>query len=198
MVSDRIADLISAAAAERVRLRRHLLIAAAIREILGEDAVVVGGTAEEYWTADAYHPTDLDMCMPIDAAARRALLAAGFRKEGRHWFHPRADTVAVEFPDDRIDGDPARTVDVRAGTGTARIIGLDDLYLDRLRQATVSESREGVEFASAHAVAAACKDRFDTRYLTQRMRAIDAIEPGIGSAMRRIDQKIRRRIRRTR
>lgn len=195
MASESVRRLIAIAAAERVRLRRHLLMAAALREILGEDAVVVGGTAEEFWTADEYHPTDLDICAPIAAGAKARLRAHGFEREGRHWFHPQVN-VAIEFPDDRIDGDMERVVDVAIARGSARMIGLDDLYLDRLRQATMIEGREGVEFLSALAVAAARMDAFDTRYLARRLSAIEGSEPEIGSAMRRIDRRIRARVRR--
>jgi hypothetical protein len=43
----------------------------------------------------------------------------------------------------------------KVGPGRCRIIGLEDLYLDRLRQATIDERREGVAFKSALAVVAA-------------------------------------------
>jgi hypothetical protein len=43
-------ELLRLAGAERKRLDRHLLVAAALRELLMDDPIVVGGTAEEYWT----------------------------------------------------------------------------------------------------------------------------------------------------
>jgi hypothetical protein len=183
--------LLRLARTEPDRLTRHLLVAAAFREVLSSDPIVVGGTAEEYWTAAEYHQTDLDLCGYVTAQDRAAFEALGFRKEGRHWTHPRIN-VAVEFPDSQIDGDEGRTIEELVSEGAARIIGLDDLYLDRLRQATIDEQRKGVEFHSALAVVAARYEDIDWRYIRGR---INEAEAGVGASMRRLDSRIRRRVR---
>jgi hypothetical protein len=138
--------LLALAEREPERLQRHLLLAAALRETLTRDPIVVGGTAEEFWTQAEYHETDLDICVPISREDEAALRQLGLERTGRHWSRPGLQAV-VEFPDDRIDGDESRTVEHKVGPGAARIIGLDDLYLDRLRQATVDERREGSSFS---------------------------------------------------
>ena len=176
------------------RLTRHLLVAAALREALTHDPIVVGGTAEEYWTSAEYHQTDLDMCVLLTDSDRTLLASLGFELEGRHWYHPRAQ-VAVEFPDARIDGDETRTEETPVGSGTARLIGLDDLYVDRLRQATISEHREGVEFQSALAVAAANLDAIDWVYVAERIRRVLETDRLLGEPMKRLDSRIRRRAR---
>ena len=154
----------------------------------------MGGTAEEYWTAAEYHQTDLDLCLYLTPEDRARLKALGFRREGRHWAHPRIN-VAVEFPDSRIDGDENRTTEEPVGDGAARIIGLDDLYLDRLRQATIEERSEGVEFKSALAVVAARFEDLDWRYVHRRIREITEKEGSVGASMKRLDSRIRRRVR---
>ena len=185
--------LLARAAREKVRLRRHLIVAAALDEGLSGDVIVVGGTAEEFWTSDAYHETDLDVCAPLSSDDRRTLLSLGFKREGRHWYHAAA-RVAVEFPDSAIDGDPARTVLERVpGGSAARIIGVDDLYLDRLRQATTNEGVADVHFHSTLAVAAACFDVIDWRYVRSRLQKIERSERSVGSAMKRISAVVRRR-----
>jgi hypothetical protein len=189
-------QLLKRAASEKNRLRRHLLVAAALGESLPHDVIVVGGTAEEYWTSDSYHETDLDVCAPILPSDRKTLERLNFAKEGRHWYHAGA-RVAVEFPASAIDGDPTRSVLERVpGGSAARIIGVDDLYLDRLRQATMNESAEDVHFHSTLAVAAACFDVIDWRYVRSRMQAIERNDPLVGSAMRRINKVVRTRARR--
>jgi hypothetical protein len=170
-------------------------VAAALREALTHDPIVVGGTAEEYWTSAEYHQTDLDICVPLTESDRRTLGSLGFELEGRHWYHPRAQ-VAVEFPDSRIDGDEQRTVEASIGSGTARLIGVDDLYLDRLKQATMNEDREGVEFHSALAVAAANLEAIDWTYVSERIRRVLETDRALGEPMRRLDSRIRRRARR--
>ena len=148
--------LLGLAANEADRLIRHLFVAAALREVMDTDPIVVGGTAEEYWTAAAYHETDLDLCAPVSGRDASTLEELGFEREGRHWVWGGPERwVAVEFRNSMVDGDESRTRDVPVGNGAARVIGLDDLYLDRLRQATIDERGERVEFNSALAVAAA-------------------------------------------
>jgi len=186
-------DLLARARREPIRLQRHLLVAAALREVLDPDPIVVGGTAEEYWTGAPYHPTDLDMCVPLSPANTAALRRLGFRRDGRHWIHPEIE-VAVEFPEAFIDGDEGRTREIELGNGTARIIGVDDLYLDRLRQSTISD-REGLEFKSALAVAAAAYEAIDWPYVDARLRGLLTDDPPLGTAMARHDRTIRRRAR---
>lgn len=185
------------AVGEPNRLRRHLLVAAALHEALRVEPVVVGGTAEEYQSRSPYHETDLDLCGVVSADERSLLRRLGFRKRGRHWFHD-ASGVAVEFPDARIDGDETRIERIRIGGGTAAIIGVDDLYLDRLRQATapISNVEGSIEFHSALAVAAGAFDRIDRRYVLRRIREIEHSEGRIGQRMRELDSRIRRRVRR--
>lgn len=195
MNASRAESLLELAAAERNRLRRHLLVAAALRELLGTEPVVVGGTAEEFHSGAPYHETDLDVCGWLRRGEAEVMRDAGFRREGRHWIH--ADSkVAVEFPESRIDGDESRIERVRIGPGSAAIIGVDDLYLDRLRQATAPFHPEGsIEFDSALAVAAGAFDRIDRRYVLRRIRDIERTDQPLGRRMRALDTRLRRRVR---
>lgn len=195
MTVSKARKLLALAEREPERLQRHLLLAAALKEALTGDPVVVGGTAEEFWTQAEYHETDLDLCVPISREDEAALRQLGLERTGRHWSRPGLQAV-VEFPDDRIDGDESRTVEHKVGPGAARIIGLDDLYLDRLRQATTDQRRERVEFQSALAVVAARYEDLDWSYVRRRLTEIEDGEGAIGDSMKRIDSKIRRRVRR--
>jgi hypothetical protein len=157
---------------------------------------VVGGTAEELHSGAPYHVTDLDVCGRLRPGEPDVLRDAGFRRRGRHWVHEASD-VAVEFLDVMIDGDEARIERIRVGSGTAAVIGVDDLYLDRLRQATAPLApEESVEFRSALAVAAGAFDRIDRRYVLRRIRALERSDPPLGRRMRALDSRIRRQVRR--
>lgn len=196
MSASRAEALLSGAAVERQRLRRHLLVAAALRELLADEPVVVGGTAEEYHSGAPYHETDLDVCGRVRPGEADVLRGAGFQRQGRHWVHGTSE-VAVEFPEARIDGDEARIERVRIGRGTVAVLGVDDLYVDRLRQATAPLRPEGsVEFHSALAVAAGAFDRIDRRYVLRRIRQIERTDPALGGRMRALDTRLRRRVRR--
>jgi hypothetical protein len=192
----RAAELLKLAERESQRLRRHLLVAAAIREAFETEPVVVGGTAEEFWTAAEYHQTDLDLCVPMGRKEHQALKELGFERHrgARHWYHERAK-VAVEFPSSFIDGDLDRVHREEIGGGVAVIIGLDDLYIDRLRQATTTGLTTRVEFKSALAVASARFEAIDWKHVSRRISSITKTEPSVGVEMKRLNSLIRRQVR---
>jgi hypothetical protein len=186
-------ELLELAQFEPDRLTRHLLLAAALREVLAHEPIVVGGTVEEYWTEAEYHETDLDLVAPLSWKDEEALRRLGLKRAGRHWERPGLAAV-VEFPESVLDGDENRTVLLAIGPGAARIIGLDDLYLDRLRQATIDEASEGVEYHSALAVAAARFEDIDWKYVSRRLEDIHQREGDRVGGGKRINSRIRRRV----
>lgn len=192
--ASRARELLSRAEREPQRLRRHLLVAAAIREVCGVEPVIVGGTAEEYWTADEYHQTDLDLCGPLSPEDQEVLRQLGFTQDRRHWYHEQAK-VAVEFPAAVLDGDPERIHRDDIGGGTFTVIGVDDLYLHRLRQATVTGEATRIEFQSALAVAAARYEDIDWPYVRRRIVETEGSDPPLGAEMRRLNSLIRKRAR---
>ena len=141
-----------------------LAVAAMLRSILGGTPVVVGGVAEMYWTRLPDHPTDLDVFAPVGDEDVQRLRDAGFVREGRHWWH-EAHGVAVEFPEAIADADPIRLHE----HGGALIIGVSDLYLDRLRQSTANDNPNSVEHQSLLAVASSCMEIIDWPYVRRRI-----------------------------
>jgi transcriptional regulator with XRE-family HTH domain len=71
------------------------------------------------------------------------------------------------------------------------------LYLDRLRQATVSDYKNDIHFMSALSVATARYEDIDWKYVKQRIKEIEKNEPLVGQEMRRRNSLIRRRARHT-
>lgn len=187
--------LLAEAAREEERLRRHLLVAAALSDVLAHPPIVVGGTAEEFWTRDEYHETDLDICVRLTRKDREVLSSIGFKRDGRYWIHERVN-VAVEIPEASIEGDEDRVVVESLGTGAATIIGVDDLYLDRLRQATVREEADDVHFQSAVAVVASNYDRLDWNYINAQIASTTEADEVLGRAMRKVNNRVRARVRR--
>jgi hypothetical protein len=174
-------------------LRQRLLLAAAITTLFRREPIVVGGTAEEYWAGGEYHPTDLDLCPRPSAIDIKALTNVGLRRRGRHWV--RGDLpVAVEFPGS--GDDIQRTVAVKVGGVSVLMISCEDLYLDRVRQATVSWPREDVSFDSALAISLTNYIRLDWEYVRSRIRAIVSAESRIGNLMIAVNRRVRSRARR--
>jgi hypothetical protein len=175
------------------RLERNLLIAAAFREILSHEPVVVGGTAEDFWTADAYHETDVDLITwPPSTQEQDVLRDLGFTKDGRHWVHEPSG-VPVEIPESRLKGDLSRVHREARAPGVVAIISVEDLYLDRIRQSTMAPEDASLQtFHSAIAVAAANFFEMDWAYVDAAIDSEDEVPPAL---MRRIDKRVRRRVR---
>jgi len=190
----RARELLAHAGVEPDRLQRHLLVAAALREVLSREPIVVGGTAEDLYTGDVYVETDLDLCGWVSPEENGLLRDLGFTRRGRHWFHA-SSKIAVEFPEPRIDGDEARVVRRAVGSGIAAVIGVDDLYLDRIRQATADERNADSEAArAALAVAVASYEEIDWRYVERSIEATEKDNPLLGQPMRTVHSRVRRRL----
>jgi len=173
------------------RLTKHLLVGAALREVLREPPIVVGGTAEDFYTADEYHETDLDVvAWSLSDDEKRVLVDLGFEPpRGRHWYHEPSG-VAVEMPEGMLHGDRTRVRDEPvAGGGKVLIIGPEDLYLDRIRQATSDLSNETFQ-RSALAIAVSRYETMDWAYVGSVLR-----RPNEPQQMIRIDSRVRRRAR---
>lgn len=173
--------------------RQRLLLAAAIHR-LDEKTVVVGGTAEQYWAGGEYRPTDLDMVPYPGPDLLAALGGLGFGREGRHWVHPDLP-VAVEFPD---SGDAIqRRVSVEVTEGIAvPLIGVEDLYLDRVKQATAGWPQRTVSFLAAVEVALVNWNQSDWEYVAGALREFERREPAAGRAARAVHNAVQRLTRR--
>lgn len=179
--------------AARSELRQRLLLAAALTSVLSTRPIVVGGTAQQYWAGGEYHPTDLDLCPRPSTRDLKALVEVGLRRSGRHWV--RADLpVAVEFPGSGDDIE--RTVVVKVLGVSVLMISCEDLYLDRVRRATVSWPREDVSFDSAFEIALTNYIGIDWEYVRERIGATVLAELKVGTLMRGVNRRVRSRARR--
>ena len=165
-------------------------MAAALSAVMSPPPIVVGGTAEEYWTGDEYHPTDLDLIPGPTKADREAFRKLGFKKEGRHWV--REDIpIVTEFPHDE-SFEVRRTFDVKVTNVVVKIIGVDDLYLDRLGQSTSTMNVRDQHFSSLLAVALTNWDKLDWSYIETRIVEITTVTADLGDSMRTMHRRCRR------
>jgi hypothetical protein len=171
-------------------LNQRLLVAAALSAVMSPPPIVVGGTAEEFWTGDEYHPTDLDLIPGPSRADQEAFRELGFKKEGRHWL--REDIpIATEFPHDE-SFEVRRTFDERVANVVVRIIGVDDLYLDRLGQSTSTMNVRDQHFSSLLAVALTNWENLDWSYIETRIAEMTSVRADLGDSMRSIHRRCRR------
>jgi hypothetical protein len=96
----------------------------------GSEPVLVGGAAVELYTRGAYVTGDLDFVGRVPAQVGRALVNAGFAKQGRHWVHERGQ-LFIEFPGESLrEGEKA--VRLRFGKRSVWTISQEDALADRL------------------------------------------------------------------
>ena len=92
--------------------------------------------------------------------------------------------------------DIERTVTVKIGGVSIRMISCEDLYLDRIRQATVAWPREDVSFDSAFEIALTNYATMDWDYVRAKLRATASTERGVGTLMVSVNRRVRSRARR--
>ena len=102
--------------------------------------------------------------------------------------------MAVEFPGSGDDIE--RTVVVKVLGVSVLMISCEDLYLDRVRQATVSWPREDVSFDSAFEIALTNYIGIDWEYVRERIGATVLAELKVGTLMRGVNRRVRSRARR--
>ena len=171
-------------------LDQRLLVAAALSTVMNPPPIVVGGTAEEYWTGDEYQPTDLDLIPGPSTADYEAILKLGFKKEGRHWV--RKDfPIVTEFPHDE-SFEVRRTFHAKVSNAIVKVIGVDDLYLDRLGQSTSTMNVRSQPFSSVLAVALTNWESLDWQYIESRIAETAKAKPALGDSMRTMHRRCRR------
>lgn len=111
--------------------KRTAAVAAWIQGLFREAVpILVGGAAVELYTAGAYTTGDLDFVGQVPSGVARALEAAGFHREGRHWIHERGE-LFVEFPGSHLENDETTAILEIDGL---RVLTLspEDMIVDRL------------------------------------------------------------------
>lgn len=168
-------------------LERRLTFVAVLSagvEALGWPApVVVGGHAVEFYTAGSYATVDIDLAGASEPVGQ-VLDGWGFEREGRHWFDEALGFV-VEVPGSPLGPDEAaHAVTVRIGRTSARVIGIEDLVIDRLAACKHWNHAESCEWAVRLLAVA---DDIDAGYLDRR-----AAEEDLGDALARAREEAKR------
>lgn len=117
-------------------LKRQLLMAALITKLLEQKGkslpIVIGGCALSYYTREVYFTADIDLAYADRESLDVVLKEIGFIKEGRYWINEDLKT-AIEAPASVLAGEnsPLEVVEIEEDL-YCRIIGIEDLLIDRL------------------------------------------------------------------
>ncbi len=130
--------------------------------------IVVGGFALEFYSTGGYATSDVDVLYLWPAKAGALLETLGFRKVNRHWVHDGFG-LQIEFPGHAIEKRAlAHLADVRVSRRTVRVIGVEDLILDRLNLLVHAGSSDDGRWALELLVM--YRDRLDLAYLREQSR----------------------------
>lgn len=132
----------------------------------GHSLFLVGGQAVETYTAGQFTTGDIDITTTNQAATEEKLSQLGFAREGMVWLNERLG-VAVHIVGTHPTGsEKVRTVDV--GPYRVRVVGVEDLIIDRLAQAKFWKSRRDAE--QAIVLFNGFRKSIDLEYLRNRAR----------------------------
>jgi len=108
------------------------LITRLLREKGKEVPLVIGGCALSYYSREVYFTADIDLAYADREVLDSVLRSIGFEKKGRYWLNEDLK-MAIEVPASVLaDEDaPVEIVEFEEGL-QCRIIGLEDLIIDRL------------------------------------------------------------------
>lgn len=113
--------------------KRAVFVAAVVSKALkqvGEDPVLVGGSAVAFYTSAQYTTSDIDMVAFSSSEVSQIMQELGFKHQGKDFVHQKLG-LYVEFPSSTL-GPGERWVNLNIGKNTLRIISVEDLIVDRL------------------------------------------------------------------
>jgi len=117
-------------------LKRQLLMVALITNLLKEKGknapVVIGGCALSYYSREVYFTADIDLAYADREGLDAVLKEIGFKKQGRYWINEELK-MAIEVPASVLIGEDSLLEIVELAEGLqCKIIGIEDLIIDRL------------------------------------------------------------------
>jgi hypothetical protein len=117
-------------------LKRQLLMVALITRLLEEKGknppIIIGGCALSYYSREVYFTSDIDLAYADREALNVVLTDIGFEKRGRYWVSEGLK-MAIEVPTSGLAGEDSPVEIVEVGEELhCRIIGIEDLIIDRL------------------------------------------------------------------
>ena len=130
---EKLKSQLQKASKEKNKAKRGVRIAAIIAEALrsiGQDPVLVGGAAVEFYTEGGYATADIDMLAPGGSELSQLLKNLGFEKRGKDYLNEELE-IYIEFPGDFLEEGKKSNLLTIDGI-PLRIISAEDLIVDRL------------------------------------------------------------------
>jgi hypothetical protein len=164
------ASFLSRLAKEPNELRKKMLLLGYISERMSKrnaSVFLVGGQAVETYTGGVFTTGDIDITTTDTKGTEALLEKLGFAKEGMIWVSVRLG-LAVHL----VASYPRRSIRHRTfevGGYLVKVVGVEDLVVDRLSAAKFWKSERDAE--QANALLNVFRDSIDERYLEELARA---------------------------
>jgi hypothetical protein len=159
--------LVSQLKKEPNELRRKMLLLGYVTDRLdrkSQSIYLVGGQAVETYTAGQFTTGDIDITSTDRKTTGEILGRIGFKQEGMVWIN-EALSMAVHIVD-KIPNRTEKTRLIHVGPYTVRVVGVEDLIVDRLAAAKLWKSERDAE--QARALYDAFAKQIDMKYLRKR------------------------------
>ena len=131
-----------------------------------ESVYIVGGQAVETYTAGQFRTGDIDIVTPDSKGAGEILKRIGFEREGMIWLNKTLGLAIHIVGLFAKNSEKARII--HAGPYKVRIVGVEDLIVDRLVAAKFWNSQ--VDLEQAKALWKGFRKQIDLQYLGKRAR----------------------------
>lgn len=163
-------DIIAKIKATESPLARQLLIVGLVSHLLEEKGksapIIIGGCALSYYTREVYFTADIDLAYADRESLDAVLNSLDFHKKGRYWVSEDLD-IAIEVPASQLAGEDSPIEIVELGEGLkCKVLGLEDLIIDRLNACKHWKSEIDCEMAEL--LVHRYKDALDWRYLEKK------------------------------
>lgn len=158
-------------------LKKQMAIAGIICEMFSQcdiKAVIVGGSAVEFYTFAQYKTIDIDLIVTNSNAIKQIMEELGFKNQSGTWILPDDPTVVVEYPKGPLAGSYDKVQPIRMANGDiAYVIGLEDIIIDRT--AAAKFWRDGSDEWAKYMVAARY-DEIDWDYCTAAAKQAECLD----------------------
>jgi hypothetical protein len=152
------------------QLKKQLLVVCAVTKMLEEKGksvpVIIGGCALAYYSREVYFTADIDLAYADSESLSLVLDEMGFRKEGRYWLNEEL-SLAIEAPASSLAGEDSQIETVEFEEGLyCKIIGVEDLIIDRLN--ACKHWKSTIDCEMAELLLTKYKDGIDWDYLEKK------------------------------
>ncbi len=159
--------IVSQLKGEPNELKKKMLVVGYIAYRLSNKGIsvfLVGGQAVETYTAGQFTTGDIDITTTDKKATERLLIQMGFTRAGMVWLNERLGLAVHIVADYPSRTEKVRNIDV--GSYRVRVVGVEDLIIDRLAAAKLWKSERDRE--QAIVLSNGFRGSIDIEYLRKR------------------------------